>query len=88
MIWLAHESEEHAQQSATVLAGLGFRARKLLAASVVTTGVTRKLLSKAALDLESAGFLFVRDVGDFWEPLFQLTPSLAGEEALQVLEET
>ncbi|CAN7747473.1 hypothetical protein [Duganella sp. LjRoot269] len=88
MIWLAHESEEHAKESAAVLAGLGFRACKLLADSVVTTGVTRKRLSKAAHDLESAGFLFVRDVGDSWEPVFQLTPSLAGEEALQVLEET
>jgi hypothetical protein len=49
---------------------------------------TRKRLSKAAHDLESAGLLFVRDIGDVWEPVFQLTPTLAGEEALQVLDET
>jgi hypothetical protein len=39
MIWLAHDSEEHAKKSAVVLAGLGCHARKLLADSVVTTGV-------------------------------------------------
>jgi hypothetical protein len=88
MIWLAHDSEEHAKDSAVVLASLGSHARKLLADSVVTTGVIRKRLSKAAHDLESAGFMFVRDIGDVWEPAFQLTPSLAGEEALQVLEGT
>lgn len=88
MIFLAHDSEEHAKESAVVLASLGGHARKLLADSVVTTGVTRKRLSKAAYDLESAGFLFVREIGNVWEPLFQLTPTLAGEEALQVLDET
>lgn len=88
MILLAHESVEAAQQSARELQALGANARKLLAEAVEETGVRRKKLSKAAKDLESAGFLFIRDVGSQWDAEFELSPTLVGEEALDALDES
>jgi len=86
MFLIAHDSMEQAQESATILLALGSSARKLLAEAVEATGVKRKQLSKAAKDLETAGFLFVRDSGNIWESQFELMPTLAGEEALEALE--
>lgn len=87
MVLIAHDSLEHAQESASILASLGSHARKLLAECVESTGAKRKQLSEAAKALETAGFLFVRDTGKIWESQFELTPTLAGEEALEVLDE-
>lgn len=87
MLLIAHDSLEQARQSAKELAGLGTHARKLLAAAVEATGVKRKQLSAAAKTLEAAGFLFVRETGNVWEPQFDLMPTLAGEEALEMLDE-
>lgn len=87
MMLIAHESMEQARESAVILVKLGSPARKLLAEAVEATGVKRKQLSKAAKDLETAGFLFVRDSGNLWESQFELMPTLAGEEALEVLDE-
>lgn len=87
MMLIAHESMEQARESAVILVRLGSPARKLLAEAVEATGVKRKQLSKAAKDLETAGFLFVRDIGNLWESQFELMPTLAGEEALEVLDE-
>ncbi|MBW3512217.1 hypothetical protein [Janthinobacterium sp. NKUCC06_STL] len=87
MMLIAHESMEQARESAVILVRLGSPARKLLAEAVEATGVKRKQLSKAAKDLETAGFLFVRDSGNLWESQFELMPTLAGEEALEVLDE-
>lgn len=87
MVLIAHDSLEHAQESASILAALGSHARKLLAECVESTGVKRKQLSAAAKALETAGFLFVRDTGNIWESQFELMPTLAGEEALEVLDE-
>lgn len=84
---IAHESMEQALESVAILVRLGSPARKLLAEAVEATGVKRKQLSKAAKDLETAGFLFVRDSGNLWESQFELTPTLAGEEALEALDE-
>lgn len=86
MLLIGHETVDQVKQSGEVLAGLGGHARKLMAECVEATGVTRKQLSLAAKSLESAGFLFVRETGDTWAPQFELTPSLRGEEALQVLD--
>lgn len=86
MLLIVHETEIQAKESASVLAGLGSHARKLLAECVESTGVTRKQLSAAAKSLEDAGFLFVRDTGSIWESQFELRPTLDGEEALQVLD--
>jgi hypothetical protein len=88
MLLVAHDSMEHAQESANALAAMGVHARKLLAECVEHTGVKRKHLSAAAMALETAGFLFVRDTGNIWEAQFELMPSLAGEEALEILDET
>ncbi|WP_219118448.1 hypothetical protein [Janthinobacterium sp. UMAB-56] len=87
MMLIAHESMEQARESAVILVRLGSPARKLLAEAVEATGVKRKQLSKAAKDLETAGFLFVRESGNLWESQFELMPTLAGEEALEVLDE-
>ena len=87
MMLISHESMEQALESAAILANLGLPARKLLAEAVEATGVKRKQLSKAAKDLETAGFLFVRESGNLWESQFELMPTLAGEEALEVLDE-
>jgi DNA-binding IclR family transcriptional regulator len=88
MLLIAHESLEAAQESASILRALGGAARRLLAECVEHTGVKRKTLSAAAHDLEAAGFLFVRDQSTIWSSEFDLVPTLAGEEALEVLEET
>ncbi|OEZ90514.1 hypothetical protein JAB8_19570 [Janthinobacterium sp. HH106] len=87
MMLISHESMEQALESAAILVKLGLPARKLLAEAVEATGVKRKQLSKAAKDLEAAGFLFVRDIGNLWESQFELVPTLAGEEALEALDE-
>ena len=87
MMLIAHESMEQARESAVILVRLGSPARKLLAEAVEATGVKRKQLSKAAKDLETTGFLFVRESGNLWESQFELMPTLAGEEALEVLDE-
>ena len=51
-------------------------------------GITRTAVSLAALALEDAGFVFVRDKSDLFESKFDISPSLAGEEALEALEHT
>jgi hypothetical protein len=48
--------------------------------------VARTKISLAANQLSDAGFLFIHDVGDIWNEAFRLRPSLAGEEALEMLE--
>ena len=87
MVLIGHESIQEAEESAQVLSRLGARSYKLLADCVESTGVKRKELSAAAKALEDAGFLFVRDIGNIWDSEFQLLPTLAGEEALLVLDE-
>jgi hypothetical protein len=86
MVLLSHDSEEDARAAARVLRGLGGHARRLMAQCVEEQQLTRKSVSAAARALEDAGFLFVRDEGDLYEEAYALTPSLAGEEALETLE--
>lgn len=86
MILLAYESENDARTAAHELRGLGTRARKLLEECVEHQEVTRTKVSQAATQLSDAGFLFVSDIGDVWKEEFRLRPSLAGEEALEMLE--
>jgi hypothetical protein len=87
MLLIAHESLQDAQESAGILRALGGAARKLLAESVENTGVKRKALSAAARALENEGFLFIRDNSTIWSSDFELVPTLAGEEALELLDE-
>lgn len=84
---IAHDSIDQAKDSALALKSLGSNARKLLAEAVESGGVKRKQLSKAANALEAAGFLFVRDTSSIWESQFELMPTLAGEEALEILDD-
>lgn len=88
MVLLAHETEADARAAAEILRGLGNRARRLLEEVVEHQGVTRSKISLSAQQLDESGFIFVRETGDMWEPCFLITPSLAGEEALEALEQS
>jgi len=81
------ETDEAVAEAAAQLGCLGRHARKLLSECVATQGITRTVASKAAVALESAGFVFLRDAGNLFEPKIVITPSLSGEEALEALEE-
>lgn len=87
MILLAHETVADASAAAEILRGLGNRARRLLEECVENQSMTQRKVSQAAQQLDEAGFVFVKEVGDLWETKFVITPSLAGEEALEVLEQ-
>jgi hypothetical protein len=83
---LAHEDDAAVKASAAVLKGLGGAARRLLVECVEQSQITRKTLSAAAKALDAAGFIFVRDEGTIWDDCFALSSSLAGEEALEMME--
>lgn len=80
------ESAEDAKDAAARLKALGSAARKLLSTCVAHQTVTRRAQSAAALALEMEGFLFVRFTGSVFYEEYLLTPTLAGEEALDWLE--
>lgn len=81
------ETDDALAKAVAQLRCLGGRARKLLAESVAAQGITRTAVSQTALALENAGFVFVRDKGDVFEPKFEIAPSMAGEEALEALQQ-
>lgn len=87
MFLLAYENEEAVTAAAQTLRALGARARKLLEECVEHQEVARTKVSLTANQLSDAGFLFIHDVGDIWQEAFKLCPSLAGEEALEMLEQ-
>ena len=81
------ESDEEALLAAKVLDGLGKQARKLLEECVEHQGVKRRLVSASARSLENAGFVFIRGEDKIFDTdMIEITPSLAGEEALLFLE--
>ncbi len=86
MFLLAHESVDDAQISAQYLASLGGVAVRLLAECVAEQGVKRKSLSAAAIKLEEVGFVFIRTMSDIVGSEYAITPSLKGEEALELLD--
>lgn len=83
------ETPEAANDAADRLRKLGGHAIKLLSECVEKQEVSRQKPSAAALALESEGFLFIRE-NENWPiiPGVFLTPSLAGEEALECLEDS
>jgi hypothetical protein len=87
MVLLGHDTMDDVFASAAILRDLGPHARRLMAQCVEEGQLTRKEVSAAATSLENAGFIFVRDEGDVFQPEFVLTPSLVGEEALEALDE-
>lgn len=87
MFLIAHATIDEAKESATVLMELGMSARRLLAEVVENSTMKKTKLSKAAKDLENAGFLSIRDRSSIWESEFELRSTLSGEEALEVLDE-
>jgi len=78
---------EEAKEAAADLAKLGRRARKLLAECIETQGVKRTRASSAANALEDAGFVRILDRGTVFETDIEIVPTLAGEEAMEFLEE-
>jgi DNA-binding MarR family transcriptional regulator len=87
MLYLHFDDGDSAKVAAEDLRALGGHARRLLADCVEHQGVTRSKTSKAIEALSSQGFIFVRDLEDLCAPQLLITPSLAGEEALAMLEE-
>jgi hypothetical protein len=87
MFLLAHDTEESAKASAAQLQGLGGHARRLLEECVQEQSVTRTKVSKAATQLSDAGFVFIKESPDVWSTECTITPALAGEEALEMLEQ-
>lgn len=69
-------------QAVADLAGLRPQARTLLGRCIEHQGVTRRSCSPAALELEAAGFIRMRQHDDGVE----LLPTLAGEEAMAAAE--
>lgn len=86
MFLLAYENEEECIAAAHSLRALGGRARNLLAECVEHQGVTRTKRSKLSDDLENAGFVIIKDSDDLYMRDIRISPSLAGEEALEMLE--
>lgn len=80
------DTDEEAQQAAAQLDRLGGQARKLLSECIAAQGVKRKSVSAAARALEDAGFVFIRDSDSVFDNEVDISPSLAGEEALEQLE--
>lgn len=80
------ESVGEAQSAVTDLRALGGAALRLLRECVQEQGVTRSKASAAAIALEDAGFVFIRDLCVFDDSV-RITPSLWGEEALELLDE-
>jgi len=80
------EDEESLKDAASRLEALGQAAIKLLQTLVEHQSIEKKSLSATAEKLNNEGFIFARDHSTFFEPRFVLTPSLAGEEALEYLE--
>lgn len=80
------EEDEDALTAAKTLKSLGTAARRLLAQCMAESTLTRQKESAAAIALSDVGFLFVRDTGDVFFKEVKLTVSLAGEEALELLE--
>lgn len=83
VMWFSSRAE--ADRAAEDLRGLGHRARQLLEQCVETQGLTRKRPSAAAQQLEDNGFVFIRQL-NYWDTEVLITPSLWGEEALEMLE--
>jgi hypothetical protein len=79
-------TDEEREQAVTDLKTCGRSAIRLLAQSIEHQELRRVSLSKAAEDLNSCGFLFIKEVGIF-TPEYELAPSLWGEEALELLEQ-
>jgi hypothetical protein len=87
MLLLAYADVAAAEAAANHLRSLGAQARKLLEQCVENQGVTRKKASRAANQLQDAGYVFLTESVDLWCPEWSIRPALAGEEALEMLEQ-
>lgn len=79
--------QDEIEQAVEDLRAMPSASRTLLAACIEHQGVARTRCSKAARDLESAGFIRIREREWGAETPFDLLPTLAGEEAMQALED-
>lgn len=84
---LHYETDGDAQAAAVLLHSLGRQARRLLEQCVEAQELKRKKASICAQKLSDAGFIFIWDNDDLWQSEVTLRPTLAGEEALEALEQ-
>lgn len=84
---MSYLTPEEARVAAADLAKLGRHARRLLAECIETQGVKRTRVSTAADALQDAGFVRILDRGNVFETDIEIVPTLAGEEAMEFLEE-
>ncbi|QRD62717.1 hypothetical protein H8Z72_23510 (plasmid) [Xanthomonas citri pv. citri] len=88
MLLLGHTSQEDLENSANDLAAMSPAARRMLAEIVQEGTVQRQKASPSAEALHEAGFIFIREHGQYgmFDTGVTLTASLAGEEALEWLD--
>jgi hypothetical protein len=77
-----YSSQEARESALNDLLSLGAVARNILSEAVENQGITRSKLSKACTSLEDNGFIFIRELNNFFfDHSYLITPSLFGEEA-------
>ncbi len=81
------EKDDALHEAVKSLREAGSMARKFLSECVESQLVTRTKISKSAKNLENLGFIFIQDKSDVFSSSFEIRPSLAGEEALEFLDE-
>lgn len=86
MLLIYHDSEDAARESARILRSLGTPARRILEECVEHQEITRTRVSAALQALDNAGFVFVRELEPVFSTKVTVRPSLAGEEALEMLD--
>lgn len=84
---LAFASIEDAQEAAKEIKAMGGSARKLLAECVEHQELRRAKVSPTAQRLANGGFIVIRELGRPYSTEVLYAPTLAGEEALEQLED-
>jgi hypothetical protein len=82
------ETDEAALRAVAVLKEMGGQARNLLSECIEHQGIKRKKVSAVAQSLENAGFVFIKDNGTLWTEEIEIIPSMMGEEAMELYEES
>lgn len=83
-----YESVEQRDQAVVDLRALGGVALKILSECVEAQGIRRSRVSKAISALEDAGFVRVRELDPIFSTDVEVLPTLWGEEALDVYEQS
>lgn len=84
MFLISHETDADVIESANLLMSLGVRCINIMIELVTEQELSKKSLSKSILILESNSFLKIIDTSTQWQKSFKITPTLLGEEALDL----